>query len=502
MNGGSAPEANREDFRRELQGQNAHFGKGKKVTVLDAGGPGTRYVPEAINADRHDLKELERSPTGYLVFETEPLGIPSKMASKANLIEAYRALGLTKDPAYADYADHGGPQGIHLWNGETLTAHEHLQYQKKYLPRDKLYRSLHTHCFSDAGFVDPRRKEELPKVWADWVTHLEKFYRKNSCHLGVGLGEMTKSAVSSMSKPEEAWQKLLAAPNSLKILAERYRAEKSVNSTVSLSSDLLMDDVFSFLCSQKRATTETRVNQNSHQSMNRGGRELTDDPCAPGAIEKVIKAERASQEMFDLMDEERQVRQRIAIKVIEKRAPKEFPGWMMAMKEQEKKMKNFPRSPSPEQVKQMEREHGEYLQKWEGLRLQVEALVEPKKLDSTFDKEMKAWETNADKETEAPFLSRYLKKLATQKIVLKEGPDGEPPKEMEFGRIYDNACRERRDAIYALRKKQVAYVKGEINRRKAQLKKEGKKDDPELHGILALEDYYETMLRCEDSKLN
>lgn len=241
FNGGGNVENNQSVSEDNLQFFSQYFNTDRS-TFLNTGGPGTQMI--LING----FNGAERN-----ALSGEVQLVPSKIknssaATKVNLNQATQKIAMQNPKAVTYiFEDHGLEKGIAGWH--EMIPYADLQSIDSQFGDDTVIRRIHLHCYSGAalekfGFGKPKSIDEV----------LQK-YPKNRCAFAPSLGDEVSYGFSFANPIVIAadLKKNIAGKTdfSLKDLKDFYSQLPLTSSTPQLTSDLMINDISSLICSQK-----------------------------------------------------------------------------------------------------------------------------------------------------------------------------------------------------------------------------------------------------------
>lgn len=287
-------------FKAHLLGQN--------VTILNAGGKNTLVIPVLSNGT------IKRTNSGLIV--QEPTSINAEAATKSNVKKIFSELSLLDGNVTIVFGDHGGKEGICLWNNETLTSSE-LQELHSKLKEQTLVRSIHLHCYSGAAMVPKERK--VPLKEEEWKAYLKKYYRPNSCALGMSLHDEVSVYYGWPSG--QAWDVLLKEnrPQNLVDLKKLFINDDKFTSTPVLTSDYLISDIKEFICNVEKSNNYSFSKKDTHTDNQKNTRPIvTENPCVSSTLgNKIRELEEKYKNTADKLHDIQRLIRRIAKVILE-----------------------------------------------------------------------------------------------------------------------------------------------------------------------------------------
>lgn len=503
INGGYSLNTNEGDFRKDLIAIQNGIAKGK-AKVFDAGGAGTNYLVRDPQTG-----EYKRSPSGHLVLENENIGFPTEAAVKSSINAAVGATGKSSAPLTVYWGDHGGEDGVCLWNEGTMTPREWRSKQDA-LPDGKLVRSIHDHCFPDAMLADHAGAK--PPATPDKIAeYLKGKYRRNSCGLALSPAHETGTGVGVAKEDPKAslWKEILEKNPfpSLKSVWEGLCDNTQFNGTPHLTTDAIAEDLLPQFCESERAAaieenemSKTRSQSDTHtdtkQSKERSaGLKLAFTVCASSRA----RTQNSSAEILAAQagsDEVQRIISRLALRVLNRKQPKQLEEWNKAQAEiQRLREELFTREKmgplSTQVLKSYEQKIGYQQMLYSNIDLELKAVREGHKYADEVNSEFHSPEFQTQLKQDKNEFPYFFERLFMEEMGAEEN---KKIKILALGAT----VQAKEYALKGARKDDmIRYMK--LRRRFVESKLKALNSDPKLKEAW---EHYASIRKCEESKLN
>lgn len=250
ITGGWSPTSNNERYERYIRIFNNAFGN--RATVLFGGGDNSPMVPQ----DR--TERFDRDDWGGLrIVPSSLTGIRPGTSAEAQQLFS-EVVAEQPDAVTAVFGDHGGQDGVAMWNQTILTGEQVNSWYHRF-PESTVVRSLHLHCYGGAVVVPKRRT--LPTRFDQVPQFLRDYYPRNKCALAASSEDEVSYSLGSFSTIENnPWTGFFRdnPRPSLQRVKEFLATHPQVSHLPVMTSDYFVKDMTSFLCRDVATTGAPR----------------------------------------------------------------------------------------------------------------------------------------------------------------------------------------------------------------------------------------------------